>query len=177
MPALRCLNCLIRREEEEANLTLLYSYIARKNDIPVALGKGCTRLADKCCALSHKWWFLTGTKPAFEAYRRSYCSYCTDLGTEVNIGDFHVDDDVLSMLPSWARVQLRVHEDEFPYCHFDNDIDAGDAVFGDAPPVFEADVAPEEEVPHVAAGLGLVLTPGVAQQFAGRAKERNIIRA
>ena len=100
VPALRCVNCLIRREEEETNLTLLYSYIARKNDIPVALGKGCTRLADKCCALSHKWWFLTGTKPAFEAYRRSYCSYCTDLGTEVNIGDFHVDDDVLSMLPS-----------------------------------------------------------------------------
>lgn len=123
------------REVDEAdstrNLTVLFDGITRRNDIPVALGKGCTKLHHKCSALVHKWWFLSGSEPFLLQHRQSYMSFCTDLGTEVSTGDFRVES-IRALLPPWALQE--------PVPAMEPDV-----AMDEAPGLFEDDVAVEDD--------------------------------
>jgi hypothetical protein len=130
----RAFNQLQSNVNEANNMDILFRCITRRDDIPVALGKGCVKLADKCAGLAHKWWFLTGTHDSLLAFRRSYCSFCTDLGTEVSVPEFRVGP-INTLLPAWAVQPVQpseegqlpmepdVHMDDQP--HFDEDFDCG----------------------------------------------------
>lgn len=122
-----------------SNFSILFDGISRRNDIPVALGKGCTKLVHKCSALVHKWWFLTGSEATLLQYRQSYMSFCTDLGTEVSTGDFRVDS-IRSLLPPWARPEAG------------GPLEA-DVAMDEEPPLFDDDVVIDPvDVEHPPAG-------------------------
>ena len=114
----------------EDAMEVLYSGIARCNDIPVAVGKGATALQHKCAALLYKWWLLRGSQDGLLKHRMSYRCMCTDLGTEVGSAGFEIASP-WSLLPAWLKPG-----DMDPDVHEANDIEAH--------PFMESDVMEEE---------------------------------
>ena len=74
--------------------------LRKEHHIPVAMGNAAESTGNKCAALLHKWALCVRSMSALGKYRDSFMSFCSDMGTELGIGEFRVDS-VESLMPSW----------------------------------------------------------------------------
>eukprot|EP00435_Cladocopium_sp_Y103_P050317 s774_g15.t1 len=74
--------------------------LRKEHHIPVAMGNAAESTGNKCAALLHKWCLCVQRLSTLQKYRDSFMSFCSDMGTELGIGEFRVDN-VESLMPSW----------------------------------------------------------------------------
>lgn len=74
--------------------------LRKEHHIPVAMGNAAESTGNKCAALLHKWCLCVRQISTLQKYRDSFMSFCSDMGTELGIGEFRVDN-VESLMPSW----------------------------------------------------------------------------
>lgn len=77
--------------------------LRREHDIPAALGNRAESVGHKCAAMLHKFALrvpVDGRKDMLEKFTSSYFSFCADLGVEIGIGEFTVEN-LQSLLPHW----------------------------------------------------------------------------
>ena len=91
-------------EEVAKQHTILLHGIRRHDNVPVALGRGATQLADKVSALLHAWCLECSDRPSLRRFLNSFHSFTTDMGTELGVSRFHYAGlDQESMMPEWLR--------------------------------------------------------------------------
>ncbi|CAK9088174.1 unnamed protein product, partial [Durusdinium trenchii] len=77
--------------------------LRREHDIPAALGNRAESVGHKCAAMLPKFALrvpVDGRKDMLEKFTSSYFSFCADLGVEIGIGEFTVEN-LQSLLPHW----------------------------------------------------------------------------
>ena len=74
-----------------------------EHDIPAALGNRAESVSHKASAMLHKWGLRCGKRTSLAKFRRTFFSFCTDLGTELGFGDFRTTGTTLveELLPDW----------------------------------------------------------------------------
>ena len=88
--------------QSRADHAVVYSCVQQEHDLPVVLGSGAEGTAHKCAAMLHKWVVLLGDSNRLPMHLNSFFSFCSDMGAELGIGHFHVQD-FMSLLPPWQR--------------------------------------------------------------------------
>ena len=88
---------------DEYHDILLFA-LRRHDHIPVALGRGATKLADKVAALLHSWCFETENRQDLDDFLSSFHSFTTDMGTEMGVSSFRFHRvDIADILPDWMH--------------------------------------------------------------------------
>ena len=104
----------VQSDEDDMNATerqrrKLSDLIAQSCSIhvlpPVGLGLQKTSLEDKVSAMAHQCFLETANIECLEHTLDTFCSFTTDMGTELGFTTFKTCD-VSSLLPPWARQRL-----------------------------------------------------------------------
>lgn len=117
--AFRCLHRMIEESDGRSSGVLfdeqslqskqdhldIISMLRREHDLPVALGHQAESTAHKCAAMLHKFAMRLDVNerlPRLRAFTSTFFSFCSDMGVEIGVGDFRIDDgDLEPLLPSW----------------------------------------------------------------------------
>ena len=89
-------------EQSRADHTTVHAHVQQEHELPVVLGSGAETTGHKCAAMLHKWAVLVGHSDKLPDYLGSFFSFCSDMGVELGIGHFHVEDS-MSLLPPWLK--------------------------------------------------------------------------
>jgi len=95
-------------EERRRWCSFLVSNVEHHVSIPVSLGLGCTDLASKVEASLYAFMWECSCYRALRAVCKSFCTFTTDMGTEMGMSGFR--GSLKQMLPSWSSL---VAQDEF----------------------------------------------------------------
>ena len=105
----RSLQKSLGREEQEEESeqscrdhATVHAFVVQEHDVPVVLGSGAESIANKCAAMLHKWSVFLGDSTCLPEHLKSFFSFCSDMGAELGIGHFHVEN-FMSLLPAWQR--------------------------------------------------------------------------
>jgi hypothetical protein len=86
----------------------------RKEDFTLAaLGNQASSVPHKCSALLDRFWLRCASQFHLSEYRRSFFSFCSDMGTEINVAGFRINEVQELLLPWLQTVDL--HSDVGAY--------------------------------------------------------------
>ena len=93
-------------------LSVLKDNIREHVNPPAAMGSGHRSLVDKVACEVYKWHLQLPVSADLSAHASSYVAFCSDMGVELSIPDFQVNDSIAGLLPDWLKRGLRdVDED------------------------------------------------------------------
>lgn len=99
-------------EQSIADHFFVVSNFRLEHDIPAALGNRAESVSHKVSAMLHKWGMRAGDRLSLSRFRRTFFSFCTDLGTELGFGDFRTtgETQMAELLPAWCCPDSHVME-------------------------------------------------------------------
>ncbi|CAE7555177.1 unnamed protein product [Symbiodinium sp. KB8] len=92
----------LQSEQSRADHKTVHSHVQQQHELPVVLGSGAETTGHKCAAMLHKWTVLVGHSDKLQDHLGSFFSFCSDMGVELGIGHYHVQD-FMSLLPPWLQ--------------------------------------------------------------------------
>ena len=89
-------------DQSIADHVLVRQHLRKEDDIPTALGNSAATAAHKVAGMLHKYSLRCENESALAAYLSSFFSFCSDMGTEINISGFRIQN-LEALLPTWMR--------------------------------------------------------------------------
>ena len=94
------------------HLKVLQKHIFEHVNPPAAMGSGRRSLADKAASEVYKWHLQHAETTSLSEHADSFVAFCSDMGVELSLPDFHVPGSVDALLPDWLERKPPAEIDE-----------------------------------------------------------------
>ena len=101
-----------------ADHQLVRKHLRKEDDIPIALGNAATSATHKVAGMLHKYSLRCESEESLAKYLSSFFSFCSDMGTEMNISSFRIPAQKLQeLLPVWMK-KVVLDDDDVQGCQW-----------------------------------------------------------